>query len=120
MAVQVRDTRAVVDHHLQALGSGQLDEIVRDYAENALLIVPDAAIKGPAAIRTAFQGYLAGIFKPGTYQFTMDTLRVEGDVAYAVWHAECADADIVFGTDTFVVRDGHIQIQTFAAKIQPH
>jgi hypothetical protein len=57
------------------------------------------------------------LFKPGTYEFTMDTLHVVDDIAYIVWHANCASADIVFGTDTFLIRDGKIAVQTFAAKI---
>lgn len=120
MAIQVRTTREVLDHHLQSLGAGRLDEIVSDYAADALLMVPEAAIKGREAIRSAFEGFLAGLFKPGTYKFTMDTLRVEGDVAYIIWHAECAGSDIVFGTDSFIVKNGEIRVQTFAAKIEPH
>ena len=48
----------------------------------------------------------------------MDTLQVADDIAYIVWHANCASADIVFGTDTFLIRDGKIAVQTFAAKIE--
>jgi hypothetical protein len=44
---------------------------------------------------------------------------VEGEVAYIIWHAKCASADIVFGTDTFIIRDGKIAVQTFAVKIEP-
>jgi hypothetical protein len=36
-----------------------------------------------------------------------------------VWHARCASADVVLGTDTYVVRDGKIVTHTFAAKIDP-
>jgi hypothetical protein len=36
----------------------------------------------------------------------MDTLHVADDIAYIVWHANCASADIVFAADTFVVRNG--------------
>jgi uncharacterized protein (TIGR02246 family) len=119
MATQVMSTRQVLDHHLQALGSGQVDEILKDYTEDSMLVIPDAAIKGRAGIRSAFDGFVAGIFKPGTYDLTMDTVRVEGDVAYVIWHAKCASADVTFATDTFIVRDGKIAVQTFAAKIDP-
>jgi len=49
----------------------------------------------------------------------MDASHVEGEVAYIVWHANCASAEVALGTDTFVVRDGKITVQTFAAKINP-
>jgi hypothetical protein len=44
---------------------------------------------------------------------------VEGDYAYILWSAETADNVYEVGTDTFVVRDGKIVAQSFAAKITP-
>jgi hypothetical protein len=41
---------------------------------------------------------------------------VEGDCAYILWTAEAADNVYEVGTDTFVVRDGKIVAQSFAAK----
>jgi ketosteroid isomerase-like protein len=112
-------TRQVFDHHIHALGSGDVDDILTDYTDNSVLITPDATLKGHNAIRAAFEGFVSGLFKPGTYEFALDTLRVEGEVAHAIWHAKCESADVVFGTDTFIVREGKIAVQTFAAKIDP-
>ncbi len=69
-------------------------------------------------IRAAFAGFYSGLFKPGTYEFTMDRTEVVGDVAYIVWHSVNEGAEVTLGTDTFVVRDGKIAVQTFAAKIE--
>ncbi len=44
---------------------------------------------------------------------------MHGEVAYIVWSAETADNAYELGTDTFVVRDGKIVAQTFAAKATP-
>ena len=118
MTTQIDTTRQVLEHHLAALAAGDLDGILSDYTDHSTLIGPDGALKGRQAIRASFEGGLASLFKPGTYEFTMDTLHVADDIAYIVWHATCASADIVLGTDTFVVRDGKIAVQTFAAKIQ--
>lgn len=119
MATQVTDTGQVLNHHLEALGGGKLDEILKDYVEESVLIMPDVTIKGRDGIRAVFEGFLSGLFQPGTYEFTLDTRRVEGDVAYIIWHAKCASADIAFGTDTFIVKGGKIAVQSFAAKIEP-
>ncbi len=119
MATQVTDTGQVLSHHIQALGGGKLDELLDDYVEESVLVTPDATIKGLRGIRAAFEGFLSGLFKPGTYELTLDARRVEGEVAYIIWHAKCPSADIVFGTDTFIVRDGKIAVQTFAVKIEP-
>jgi uncharacterized protein (TIGR02246 family) len=119
MATQVKGTQQVLDHHLKSLAAGRLDELLDDYDDDAYLIVPESTIKGRKGIRAAFEGMLQGLFKPGTYEISLDTIRVEGEVAYVVWHAKCASVDVVYATDTFVVRDGKIAAQTFAAKIVP-
>ena len=49
----------------------------------------------------------------------MDQLDVSDDVAFIAWHADSESAKIRLGTDTFVVRDGKIAVQTFAAAIDP-
>lgn len=113
------DTEAVVNHHLHAFGAGDVDEILVDYTEDSVLMTPDATITGFDGLRAAFSGLFGGIFTPGTYTFTMDRMTVEGDVAYIVWHASCAEADVVIGTDTFVVRDGKIATQTYTPKLEP-
>lgn len=120
MAVRASGTRQVFEHHTRALGRGDVDEILSDYTDDSILITPTAVLKGHQAIRTAFEGFVAGLFKPGTYEFTLEKLSVEGEIACAIWNAKCATVDVVFGTDTFVVRDGKIAVQTFAAKIEPH
>jgi len=118
MATQVQTTRQVLEHHLGTLGAGDLNGILSDYMDDSILISADGVLEGRQAIRGFFEGVLASLFKPGTYEFTIDTLHVADDIAYIVWHASCASADIVFATDTFVVRNGKIAVQTFAAKIQ--
>jgi ketosteroid isomerase-like protein len=113
------DTKAVLDHHLTAFSAGNADEMVEDYTDASVLIMPDATVTGREALHATFEELFSGLFKPGTYDFTMDVVKVEGDVAYIVWHASCASADVVMATDTYVVRDGKIATHTFAAKIDP-
>ena len=119
MTTQVSDTAQVLSHHLRALGSGKLDEVLDDYVEDSVLITPDGPIKGLRGIRAAFEGFLSGLFKPGTYELALDARHVDGQAAYILWHAKCASADIVMGTDTFIVKDGKITVQTYAAKVDP-
>jgi uncharacterized protein (TIGR02246 family) len=118
MPTQVDTTRQVVEHHLDALAAGNLDGILNDYTDDSTLIGPGGVLKGMQAIRGVFESSLASLFKPGTYEFTLDTLQVADDVAYIVWHANCASVDIVLGTDTFLIRNGKIAVQTFAAKVE--
>jgi len=119
MASGIDTTRQVFEHHLSAFGAGDLDDILSDYTDDSIVISPEGALKGRQAIRGFFEAVLVSLFKPGTYQLTMDTLHVVDDVVYIVWHANCASADIVFAADTFLIKGGKIAVQTFAAKIEP-
>jgi ketosteroid isomerase-like protein len=112
-------TKDVLDHHLAAFGAGDVDEILRDYTDDSLLITANGTIAGLGPLRQAFTGFFGGLFAPGTYEFTLDAEHVQGDVAFISWHARCASSDVALGTDTFVVRDDRIVVQTFAAKIDP-
>ena len=112
-------TQSVLDRHLQAFGDGDVEMAVADYADDAIFISPRGAVLGAAAMRPVFQELFSGLFKPGTYEFTMDAMTVEGEVGLIVWHATGDAADVPFGTDTFVIRDEKIVGHTFAGQINP-
>jgi uncharacterized protein (TIGR02246 family) len=114
------DTKSVLDHHIAALASGDVEAVLEDYTEDSVLMTVDGTVRGLDALRATFDGFIAGLFAPGTYEFTLDQVDVCDEVAFIAWHASCADAEIRLGTDTFVVRDGRIAVQTFAAAVDPH
>jgi ketosteroid isomerase-like protein len=118
MQTQVRSTREVIDHHLAALARGDVDEVVSDYTDESVLITANGVIKGCDAIRSGYTRILSTTFKPATYEFHIDSQRVDGEVCHLVWHTFGESADITLGTDTFLVRDGKILVQTYAAKVE--
>jgi ketosteroid isomerase-like protein len=111
-------TGDVLDQHLKCFGENDLAGVVADYSSDAVLFVPDRPLKGPGAIKPFFQAFFAEFAKPGA-SFSMRQRYVEGDYAYILWSAETADNSYEAATDTFVVRDGKIVAQSFAAKITP-
>jgi ketosteroid isomerase-like protein len=111
-------THEVLDHHLECFGEGDLDGILSDYATDAILFTPDGPLKGHDAIRPLFQSMIAEFGKPGA-AFSMRQRYVDGDHAFILWTAETADNVYELGTDTFVVRNGKIVVQSFAGKISP-
>jgi ketosteroid isomerase-like protein len=113
------DTRAVLDHQYEAFGAGSADEIVKDFAEDAVMVGPEGVAKGTAAIHAKYSELFAGIFKPGTYELLVDAEHVEGPIAYIAWRLKGATADVNPGTDTFVVWNGKIIAQTFLWKVDP-
>lgn len=113
------DTKAVMDHQFAAFSAGSADEVLKDFTDDAVLVTPEGVSKGRAAIHAAYSAMFAGLFKPGTYDFTLDAMHIDGEIAYIAWRASGATAEVPMGTDTFVVRNGTIVAQTFAAKIDP-
>ncbi len=111
-------TETVLNHHLEGFSNGDVDAVMEDFTDDSVLILPDTTLTDLESIRAAFTGFFDGLFKPGTYEFMMDRMEVTGDVAYIVWHSTNQGMDVKLGTDTFLIRDGKIAVQTFAAFMQ--
>ena len=111
-------TSDVLDQHLKCFGENDLDGVLADYSSDAVFFVPGRPLKGPEAIKPFFQTFLSEFAKPGAW-FAMQQQYVEGDYAYILWSAETADHSYEGATDTFVVQNGKIVAQSFAAKITP-
>jgi ketosteroid isomerase-like protein len=111
-------TKDVLGHHLECFGEGNLQGILSDYAPGAILFTPAGPLKGADAIRPLFQGLITEFGKPGAV-FRMKQQFIEGEYAYILWSAETADNVYEMATDTFVVRNGKIVVQSFAGKITP-
>ncbi len=111
-------TKDVLDHHIKCFGENDLEGVLSDYASDALLFTPNGPLKGTDAIRPFFQAMLAEFGKPGA-TISMSHQSIEGDYAYVCWTAETAENVYELGTDTTVVRDGKIVVQSFAGKITP-
>lgn len=110
-------TSDVLDRHLKAFAEHDLDGVLADYSPDAVLFVPTGPLKGPDAIKPFFQALIAEFAKPGS-SFTMQQRSVDGDHAYIIWAAETPDNSYEFATDTFVVYNGRIVAQSFAAKVK--
>ena len=111
-------TKDVLDNHLKCFGTRNLAGILSDYSATAVLFTPEGVLKGPDAIKPLFQRMLVEFAKPGA-SFTMKQVSVDGEYAYIIWSAETAENVYELGTDTFVVRNGKIVVQSFAGKITP-
>jgi ketosteroid isomerase-like protein len=111
-------TSDVLDRHLKCFAQLDVDGVLADYSPDAVLFVPDGPLRGPHAMKPLFQALVSEFAKPGS-SFTMRQRCIEGDHAYILWTAETADNSYEFATDTFVVRNGKIVAQSFAAQIKP-
>jgi ketosteroid isomerase-like protein len=104
-----RTPEEVFSHHAQALGAGDLDEIVADYADDAVFITPAGVSRGRDEIRAAFARLLADVPDAA---WDLKTQIYEGDVLFLEWAATAAATRVEDGIDTFIFRDGLIRLQT--------
>ncbi len=107
--VALRTSQEVFQHHAEALGAANLEEIVADYADNAVFITPAGVKRGKEGIREAFARLLDEL--PDA-KWDIKTTIYEGDILFLEWRAESGKHRVEDGIDTFVFREGLIRVQT--------
>jgi hypothetical protein len=108
-AAMPRTPQEIFAHHASALMAGDVEEIVADYAENALLITPVGVFRGRDGVRDAFTRLL-GELPEATWD--VPTQIFEEDVLLIEWSAVAKSSRVTDGVDTFVFSGGAIRVQT--------
>ena len=117
MSTSTEQTLNVMNRHLHAFMTNQgADAIVGDYDEHAILHAPDRVYRGVDEIRHFFAAFLDNLPEQALELFRMRSQEAHGEVGYIVWSV---GELIPLGTDTFVIRNGKIVQQTYAAHICP-
>ena len=99
-------TQSVVEHHIQALADGDLDAVMEDYADNCIFMSNDTKIEG-AGIRDMFARAVAN----GGFKVDLQNAVYHDNVGYITWSVP---GMINLGTDTFIVENEKIVLQTAA------
>jgi ketosteroid isomerase-like protein len=110
-----RTPQEVMSHHAPALSAGDLDEIVADFADDAVMITPAGPKYGKDGVREAFTQLLADLPQASWHlkkQITAD------DLVLLEWTADAARSRADDGVDTFLIRDGLIRAQTVHYTLQ--
>ena len=113
-----RSTEQVVTDHLVALGGRNLDAVMEDYHDDAILITPTDVFKGKEALR-AFFGWALENLLTADVQLTVNKQVAEADLGYILWEAHSAQLNIPTATDTFLIQDGKISRQTVFLMVNP-
>jgi ketosteroid isomerase-like protein len=109
--------RQFADDRLAAFGRGDAAALVAQYRDDAVVITPQGKLAGPQ-IRGMIEGIVAEFAQPGV-KFDLIAREAEGPVATFVWKAETARNLYELGSETYVLKDGKVAYQTFAAKVTP-
>jgi hypothetical protein len=102
-------------HHAQTLMAEDLDGILMDYVETSYLVSPSGVLRGKNAIRGFFADLLQALPQA---KWDVKTTYVE-NILFLEWTADSTKGSASDGVDTFVFKDGMIQIQTVRATIVP-
>jgi ketosteroid isomerase-like protein len=105
------EIEAVMWEHINAGGSGDMDKILSHYTDESIIIAPQGILQGLDTLPPFFTAWIESVTPELGATFEITHQHIRGDVAYIVWKM----ADYVpFATDTYIIRDGKIMIQTFA------
>jgi ketosteroid isomerase-like protein len=109
---------AVLDHHWEAFTTQDLEMVMEDYEEDSVVITHMGTFRGLAEIEGLFSTVFEEFAQAGSTT-ELEQQTVEGDTAYIVWSGETPDNSYPFATDTFQIRDGVVETQTFGARVEP-
>jgi hypothetical protein len=110
-----RTPEEVFAHHGSALGAEDLEDIVADYADDAILIVQKQVYRGKGGARQVFTQLLSDVPQA---KWELDTVFAD-DVLYLEWKATGGGRKVDDGIDTFIFRDGEIRVQTVVYTVGP-
>jgi ketosteroid isomerase-like protein len=116
MAATTRTPQETFQHHGEVLVAGDLEGIVSDYSDDALIITPEGSLRGKDGVRRAFEKLLGDV---PSAEWALPTQIFEGDILFLEWTAESEKTKVEDGIDTFVFRDdGQIRVQTVRYTLQ--
>ena len=110
-----RTPEQIFQHHGEALGAEDLDGVVADYSDDAIIITPAGALRGQAGAQRAFTKILSDIPQA---EWNLKSQVFEDDVLLIEWTADSAKTKVDDGVDTFVFKDGFIHVQTVRYTLQ--
>ena len=100
---------AVLVQHVGALVSRNLDSLMGDFTDDAVLFSPSGAFKGPENIRKFFIGALELLTPEALGNLKVIKQEIDGEYAYVLWSASPV---ISFAGDLFHIRGGKIVMQS--------
>ncbi len=115
MTAPPRTPEEIFAHHGEAVGAENLEEIVADFADDAILIAQKQVYRGKDGARQVF----AQLLRDLPHAEWEVTPIFAGDVLYLEWRAVGGGRRVDDGIDTFIFRDGMIRAQTVAYTVRP-
>lgn len=107
---QARSAQEVFDDHLARADRDDVEgDIAANFAADCVLLTTYGRFDGHDGVRAAAE-LLAQQVPDARYEYTQRTTH--GDVAFLEWTASGRGAVVRDGADSFLIRDGRVQVMT--------
>ena len=103
---------------LANFGKGDAAALLAQYADEATVITPMGVLHGRDQIKGMIDSIVGEFAQPGV-SFTLISQNAVGNVVAFTWSADTGSNVYDLGAETYVLADGLITYQTFAAKVTP-
>lgn len=114
---KIDDLKNILLHHLKSFQENDIAVLLNDYTSKSVLITQDSTYIGKDEIKNFFTTLMVFFPKNRSYIF-LDKMSIKDNLIYITWHAKTPSLEVIFGTDTFVIKDGKIYQQTFAGELK--
>lgn len=112
-----RTTQEVFDSHREALETLNFEQLMADYADDAILLTLNGSFIGKESIGVDFFQNILTQFS--NLKIAFEKTAVEGDTFMLQYSAEADEATVPLGTASFIIQDGKIQRQVEWFEIVP-
>lgn len=110
MGGRERTTNEVLEDHLRRRANGDLEgDLEHNYAPDIVLLCKEGVFQGIEAVRES--AAILGMQIPNS-RFEYVSCQTHGEYGFLEWRAESDKVRIDDGADSYVIRDGRIQMQT--------
>jgi len=106
-------TQEVFDHHVAGFVARDVATILEDFTDDSLLIANGKTYSGAEEIANFFADLFAEL--PADCEFALPECVIRDRFVYIIWNAESDTVVYEFATDTMVVENGKIVLQTVGA-----
>jgi hypothetical protein len=110
-----RTPQEIFEHHGAVLVAGDIDGIVEDYSDDAIMITPGGVLRGKDGVRKGFETLLGDVPNAA---WDIPTQIFEEDILFITWSATAEKSRIRDAVDTFVFRDGLIRVRTVSYTLE--
>lgn len=112
-----RSTAEVLDTHLQSARTGSADnDVSQNFAEDCVLLTTYGRFEGHEGVKAA-NALLMQQIPNAKYDYAQKA--VAGEMGFLEWTGEGDGVVVGDGADSYLIRDGRIQVMTIHYTVQP-